>query len=229
MKLAIIPARGGSKRIPHKNIRPFFGKPIIAYSIEVAIQSGLFDKVIVSTDDSDIADIAKKYGASVPFLRPKEISGDHAITMDVVQHAVQWCESQDWGVTHVCCLYATAPFIEIADLEKGWETLEQEGVEYVFAATSYSFPIQRAIKLAESGRVSMFSPEYELTRSQDLEDSYHDAGQFYWGKASAFNKKLPFFSSHSKCVLLPRERVQDIDTLDDWEFAETLFAAKVQG
>ena len=224
MKVAIIPARGGSKRIPRKNIKPFHGKPMIAYSIEAAKASGCFDKVIVSTDDSEIAEVATTYGAEVPFLRPKEISDDYATTMDVMEHAIRWCKSEGWQVDVVCCLYATAPFILPEDLQKGYELICDDTVQFVFSATSFPFPIQRAIKLDEQGSVSMFSPENEKVRSQDLEEAYHDAGQFYWGQTTAFLNKLSIFSPHSKVVLLPRFRVQDIDTPEDWELAEKLFS-----
>lgn len=228
MKIAIIPARGGSKRIPRKNIKLFHGKPMIAYSIEAALKSNCFDKVIVSTDDQEIADVARLYGAEVPFMRPKNISDDYATTMDVIQHAVQWCEQQDLSITHICCLYATAPFVQAEDLQKGWEIVQQEGVQYAFSATTFPFPIQRAIKLSNTGSVSMFSPEYELTRSQDLEESYHDAGQFYWGEANAFRQKLPIFSQYARCVVLPRKQVQDIDTPEDWDLAEVLFSIQMR-
>jgi N-acylneuraminate cytidylyltransferase len=224
MKVAIIPARGGSKRIPRKNIKLFHGKPMIAYSIEVAHQSGCFDKVIVSTDDLEIAEVAKEWGAEVPFLRPAKISNDHATTMDVMEHAVQWCKEQDWKLEAVCCFYATAPFTLPADLLKGYTLLTSSGAQYCFSATIFPFPIQRAIKLDDHGYVSMFSPENELIRSQDLEEAYHDAGQFYWGLPDAFENKLSIFSQHSKAILLPRSRVQDIDTPEDWEFAEALYS-----
>lgn len=224
MNIAIIPARGGSKRIPRKNIKLFHGKPMIAYSIEVALHSGCFDKVIVSTDDAEIADVAKQYGAGVPFLRPSNISDDHATTMDVMAHAIIWCDENNWNIDNVCCLYATAPFVTAGYLKQGLKKLINENCEYVFSATSFPFPIQRAIKLAKEGEVNMFSPENELVRSQDLEEAYHDAGQFYWGKKEAFLNKKQIFSSHSKVILLPRTRVQDIDTSEDWIFAETLYS-----
>jgi N-acylneuraminate cytidylyltransferase len=224
MNIAIIPARGGSKRIPRKNIKAFHGKPMIAYSIEAAVASGCFDKVIVSTDDTEIAEVAKKYGAEVPFLRPVDISDDYATTMDVMEHAIRWCKSEGWNVEAVCCLYATAPFVLPEDLQKGYELLRDASVQFAFSATSFPFPIQRAIKLDEQASVSMFSPENEQVRSQDLEEAYHDAGQFYWGQTSAFLNKLSIFSPHSKAVLLPRCRVQDIDTPEDWELAEKLFS-----
>ncbi|MDC5703108.1 pseudaminic acid cytidylyltransferase [Vibrio europaeus] len=225
MRVAIIPARGGSKRIPRKNIKLFHGKPMIAYSIQAALQSGCFDKVIVSTDDQEIAQVARQYGADIPFIRPASISDDYATTIDVINHAVKWCEAEGWAIDAVCCLYATAPFVQPKDLQKGLEKLESEPhCKYVFSATEFPFPIQRAIKLSSDGKVSMFSSEYENTRSQDLESAYHDAGQFYWGRKSAFLNRDSFFSSHSKVVLLPRARVQDIDTKDDWEFAELLYS-----
>lgn len=224
MRIAIIPARGGSKRIPHKNIKLFHGKPIIAYSIEAAIASGCFDKVIVSTDDSEIAEIAKQFGADVPFIRPSLISDDYATTMDVIQHAITWCESQGWSLDTLCCVYATAPFVCASDLQQGLALLEATGIDYVFSAASFSFPIQRAIAVSDEGLVSMFEPKHLNTRSQDLPHAYHDAGQFYWGKIEAFKLGRPFYSERSKVILLPRGRVQDIDTQDDWEFAEALYS-----
>lgn len=225
MKVAIIPARGGSKRIPRKNIKLFHGKPMIAYSIDAALQSGCFDKVIVSTDDHEIAAVAQEYGAEVPFIRPASISDDYATTMDVIQHAVIWCEKQGWTIDIVCCLYATAPFVTSTDLVEGLQRLEKDNAEFVFSAVTFSFPIQRALRLSLNGEVSMFEPENELVRSQDLEDAYHDAGQFYWGRKDAFLQKKAIFAPHSRVVLLPRSRVQDIDTPEDWEFAEALFSA----
>ncbi|MDW2080711.1 pseudaminic acid cytidylyltransferase [Vibrio sp. 1640] len=224
MKVAIIPARGGSKRIPRKNIKAFHDKPMIAYSIEAAIASGCFDKVIVSTDDTEIAAVAEAHGAHVPFLRPADISDDYATTMDVMAHAIHWCQDEGWDIDAVCCLYATAPFVLPKDLQQGYALLQGEGVQFAFSATSFPFPIQRAIKLDSDGSVSMFSPENEQVRSQDLEEAYHDAGQFYWGKTRAFLEKYSIFSPHSKAVLLPRNRVQDIDTPEDWELAESLFS-----
>lgn len=225
MNIAIIPARGGSKRIPRKNIKLFHGKPIIAYSIENALNSGCFDKVIVSTDDQEIAKVADEYGANVPFMRPASLSDDHATTMDVINHAINWLEDNNYEVNNACCIYATAPFIQTQDLQQGYDKLTNinDNTKFVFSATSFSFPIQRAIKLSKLGEVSMFSPENELVRSQDLDEAYHDAGQFYWGTKAAFLNKESIFSSHSKVVKLPRYRVQDIDTPDDWYFAEMLY------
>jgi pseudaminic acid cytidylyltransferase len=227
MKIAIIPARGGSKRIPRKNVKEFCGKPMIAYSIEAAIESGCFDRVLVSTDDKEIAGVAEFYGAEVPFIRPSEISDDHATTSEVIRHAIIWCEQQGWKVQHVCCIYATAPFIDKADLLLGYKKLIDEEVQFVFSAAVFPFPIQRAIGVNAKGEVSMIQSKHALTRSQDLTESYHDAGQFYWGRKSAFLKDELIFAKHSRVVLVPRDRAQDIDSPEDWEFAEVLFRAKI--
>ena len=224
MNIAIIPARGGSKRIPKKNIKIFHGKPMIAYSIEAALKSRCFDRIIVSTDDQEIADTALKYGAEVPFLRPAAIADDYATTMDVMEHAIQYLAKEKISPEFICCIYATAPFILADDLRKGLGMLNEPKVEYAFSATSFPFPIQRAIKLTGQGDVKMFSEQYADTRSQDLVEAYHDAGQFYWGRTSAFIARKAIFSEHSKVVLLPRKRVQDIDTVEDWELAEALFS-----
>src|SRR5690606_6657613 len=183
MMLAVIPARGGSKRIPRKNIRPFSGRPMIAWSISAALESGCFDKVIVSTDDGEVAEIARACGAETPFERPAELSDDHTGTIPVIAHAVDWYKRQGAEPRTVCCVYATAPFIQAADIVTGLGKLEEEGCDYVFPVTTFPFPIQRAIRIASSGRSEMFYPEYFSTRSQDLEEAYHDAGQFYWGTA----------------------------------------------
>lgn len=224
MKIAIIPARGGSKRIPRKNIKLFHGKPMIAYSIEAALKANCFDEIIVSTDDQEIADIALKYGAKVPFVRPADIANDHATTMDVIQHAISWYESQGLSLELLCCIYATAPFISADDLSQGLQLMSTDDIDYAFSATSFAFPIQRAIGLNEHDRVHMFQPEHANTRSQDLPEAFHDAGQFYWGKVAAFKAGKPLFSPSAKAILIPRKRVQDVDTLEDWEFAEALYA-----
>ncbi|MEP1744160.1 MAG: pseudaminic acid cytidylyltransferase [Kangiellaceae bacterium] len=223
MKVAIIPARGGSKRIPRKNIKLFHGKPLIAYSIEAAIASNCFDKIIVSTDDEEIASVAKQYGAEVPFVRPNKIADDYATTMDVIRHAICWLTDRSIKVEYVCCIYATAPFLTAKILQKGYKQLVKGDFNYAFGATSYAFPIQRALKLNKSGSVEMFMPEHLNTRSQDLEEAYHDAGQFYWGKAAAFLDENAIFSAQSSAVLLPRISVQDIDTIEDWTNAEVMF------
>ena len=223
MRLAVIPARGGSKRIPRKNIKLFAGKPILAWSINAAIKSECFDEIIVSTDDKEIAGVALEYGAKVPFLRPDNISDDFATTVDVVAHAIEWQQSNDKEFEEICCIYATAPFVTPRDIKNGLKVLQDTSCDYVFSATEYEFPIQRAFRLNANNNVEMFNPKNFNIRSQDLEKAYHDAGQFYWGKAEAWRNKKEFFSSHSTISLLPRYRVQDIDTPDDWHYAEMLF------
>ena len=223
MRLAVIPARGGSKRIPRKNVKPFCGKPMIAWSIEVAQSSGCFDRVIVSTDDAEIADVARTWGAEVPFVRPASLSDDHTGTIPVIAHAVEWVRAHGQAPTEVCTLYATAPFVRGQDLQQGLQTLLDQGGDYAFAVTSYAFPIQRAVRITQAGRVQMFDPAQFTTRSQDLEEAYHDAGQFYWGKADAWLQAAPIFSERSAPVMLPRHRVQDIDTPEDWLRAELMF------
>lgn len=225
MKLAVIPARGGSKRIPRKNIKIFGGKPMIAWSIEAALQSACFDRVIVSTDDVEIAEVASAYGAEVPFMRPAELSDDNTATAPVIAHAIAWHNSYDKQVDAVCCIYATAPFVSARYLQQGLQILQDSGADFAFSVTSYSFPIQRAIRITSNQRVEMFQPEHFSTRSQDLEEAWHDAGQFYWGTSNAWLAQKPLFSHDSAPVLLPRHRVQDIDTLEDWARAELMFKA----
>ena len=222
MNICVIPARGGSKRIPRKNIKEFNGKPIIAYSIEAALKSNCFDQVIVSTDDDEIAEVAKKYGAQVPFLRPDELSNDYAGTIPVIKHAIEWMEDNKSSVENVCCLYATAPFIRPQIISQAYQQLNNSKADYCFSVTSFVFPIQRAIKIVEKNKVSMFYPEHFNTRSQDLEEAYHDAGQFYWGKAQAFKDELQIFTEVATPYILPRYLVQDIDTPEDWIRAEAM-------
>ncbi|MGV8934441.1 MAG: pseudaminic acid cytidylyltransferase [Gallionellaceae bacterium] len=223
MKIAVIPARGGSKRIPRKNIKPFCGKPMIAWSIEAALQSACFDQVIVSTDDDEIAEVARQYGAQVPFIRPAELSDDHTGTIPVIRHAIEWFQAQGQAPAQVCCLYATAPFVSVDDLRRGLAVLTDTGSDYAFAVTSYAFPIQRAIRITPANRAEMFNPEHFNTRSQDLEEAFHDAGQFYWGTAAAWLQERRIFAVNSVPLILPRHRVQDIDTPEDWTRAEWLF------
>ena len=226
MNLCVIPARGGSKRIPRKNIRNFCGRPMIAWSIHAALASGCFDRIVVSTDDTEIAGFARYWGADVPFMRPKNLSGDFVGTHPVVVQVIDWYK--DRGLTHknICCLYATAPFVQPFDIQKGLELLEDVAFErYVFTATMYSSPIQRALRLdSVSGAARMWQPEQFSKRSQDLEPAYHDAGQFYWGRQQAWCESTNLFEG-SKPLLLPRWRVQDIDTEDDWIQAELMFQA----
>lgn len=225
MKLCVIPARGGSKRIPAKNIRPFAGRPIIAYSIEAALESKLFDRVIVSTDEQSIMDIALSLGAEVPFVRPPELSDDYATTSDVVKHCINWCLENAIPVTYVCCLYATAPFVKPEFLKEGYEKLVATDSSYAFSVTSFPFPVQRALRINANDKVEAIWPENIFKRSQDLEETYHDAGQFYWGKAEAFRNDEVIFSTVSVPVLLPQHLVQDIDTLEDWHRAELMYEA----
>ena len=225
--IAIIPARGGSKRIPKKNIKDFFGKPLIVYSIEAALKSNLFEKVIVTTDDGEIAAIAKQYGAEVPFLRPKELSDDFTGTADVVNHTVDYFENLDEHYEYICTIYATAPFLQVKYLIEGYELLQKSDVVNAFSSTSMPFPIQRTFKLDTNGRCKMFMPEHYMTRSQDLEEAYQDAGQFYWTNRvrQLESDNTVVFSDISIPVILPRYLVQDIDTLEDWQRAEYMYEA----
>lgn len=223
MNLCVIPARGGSKRIPRKNIKEFCGKPMIAWSIEAAKASDCFDRIIISTDDEEIAEVAKSYGAEVPFMRPPELSDDHTGTIPVIGHAVDWVSRNACVVDFACCLYATAPFVHAEDLQNGFALMQQGGADYAFSVTSYASPIQRAIRVTNDQRIEMFNPDLFNTRSQDLEEAFHDAGQFYWGRASAWLTGKPLFSNDAAPLLLPRHRVQDIDTADDWDRAELMF------
>lgn len=223
MKIAVIPARGGSKRIPRKNIRLFCGKPIMAYSISAAQQTGLFDQIVVSTDDEEIASVARACGATTPFVRPRAIADDFTGTNAVVKHAIGWFNGQGHDITLACCIYATAPLLEARFIQDGYDALVGSDADFAFSVTSYAFPIQRALRLAPNGRVDAMYPEHRMTRSQDLEPAYHDAGQFYWGTARAFLEDTPLFSPQSVGIVLPRFLVQDIDTLEDWEQAELMY------
>lgn len=225
MRLAVIPARGGSKRIPRKNIKIFGGLPMMAWSIRAALQSRCFDRIIVSTDDAEIAQVAQAHGVEVPFVRPSELSDDHTGTIPVIAHATQWQNEHGTPATQVCCIYATAPFVRAQDLQRGLALLESSGAEYALSVTRYPFPIQRAIRITPCQRIEMFQPDQLNTRSQDLEEAWHDAGQFYWGQAAAWMEKKPIFTSQATPVCLPRHHVQDIDTQEDWIQAEWMFKA----
>lgn len=224
MKIAVIPARGGSKRIPRKNIKLFAGKPMIAYAIEAAVESALFDRVLVSTDDSEITALARQYGAESPFTRPAALADDHTPTVPVVAHAISECEALGWDVNAICCIYPGVPFIQTGDLRKAWELLERGDGAYVFPVTEFPSDIQRALKLNEDGVMAPFFPEYELIRTQDLEMAYHDAGQFYWGWRDSWFQ-YPRIHSHGVGLPVPNWRVIDIDTPDDWTRAELFHAA----
>ena len=222
--VAIIPARGGSKRIPGKNIREFAGRPIIAWSIAAARESGLFSRIIVSTDSPEIAAVAREYGAETPFLRPAAIADDFTTTAAVVHHAIEWLKAHDALPEHVCCLYATAPFVTAETLQAGFALLRQSGAASAFPVTAFPASVFRALTINEQGRLAMLWPEHELTRSNDLPPAYHDAGQFYWLKTQAFMRSGKIYDDAAPLVI-PRWQVQDIDTLEDWRMAELLFAA----
>jgi len=223
MNVCVIPARGGSKRIPKKNIKDFNGKPIIAYSIEAALQAGCFDRIIVSTDNKEIAKISIDYGCEVPFFRPEELSDDYSGTVPVIKHAIEWFESAGELVDNVCCLYATAPFVQPNFILQALQKLKDLKSDYCFSVTDYRFPVQRSVHITDLGCVEMLYPEHFNTRSQDLEKVYHDAGQFYWGRAQAFKEERSLFSSNSVPYILPSYLVQDIDTLEDWIRAEAMY------
>jgi len=223
MKIAVIPARGGSKRIPRKNIREFAGKPIMAYSIESALKSGLFDHVIVSTDDLEIADVARAFGAEVPFMRPAALADDHSVIASVIKHAIEWYEQQGKAVDYACCVYATAPLIDAKDIVRGFIPLEQGVADMSIAVTRFSFPIQRAFHLDTALNISMFQPEHAMTRSQDLEEAYHDAAHFVWGSKEAFRgMDAPL---RQKGIVIDQYKVQDVDTEEDWYCSELLYQA----
>lgn len=223
MKVAIIPARGGSKRIPRKNVRLFAGKPIIAHSIGAALDSGCFDRVIVSTDDVEIAAVAREWGAETPFVRPPELADDHTGTNAVVKHAINWLAEQGTPADYACCIYATAPFVQARYLQEGLARLLERRRGYAFSVTSFPFPIQRAIRINAEGAVEAIWPENIFRRSQDLEEAFHDAGQFYWGTVDAYLTDAVVFSPASIPIVLPRHLVQDIDTFEDWRRAELMF------
>jgi len=225
LSMAIIPARGGSKRIPGKNIKLFAGKPIIAYSIEAARESGLFDRIIVSTDSREIASVAREYEAEVPFLRPAPLADDFTSTADVLLDALAWLAEHDTLPSFLCCLYATAPFVQPEFIRQGFEILIKSGAASVFSVTTYPAPIQRALKMESDGRLAMVWPEHELTRSNDLFECFRDAGQFYWLDAHRFQKEKKIYSPDARPVVLPRYLVQDIDTPEDWLTAEAMYKA----
>ena len=224
--VAVIPARGGSKRIPDKNIKPFCGKPIIVYSIEAAKNAGIFGRIIVSTDSKEIASIAKDFGAEVPFMRPCELADDHTGTDVVILHALKWLMENGEKIDYICCIYATAPFVKAEYIIKGYNILRDKNAASCFSVTTYPFPIFRSLKINSQNRLEMFWPEYRETRSQDLPEAYHDAGQFYWANAKKYLKEKQFYSKDAVPVILPRHLVQDIDTVEDWNTAELMFRAQ---
>jgi len=222
---AIIPARGGSKRIPRKNIRQFHGRPMIAWTIDTAINSGLFSNVIVSTDDAEIAAIAQEHGAQVPFLRPADFSNDYATTKDVMRHAVTWLAKNQIESDFVCCLYATAPFLQAEDVVKGLRALQESTADYAYAVTEFDYSPHRALIKNQNGQVSLEKPELAAVRSQDLPSLVHDAGQFYWAKTETWLTQQEVLSSAGIGIEIPRSQAQDIDNEEDWKLAEALFVA----
>ncbi|MEL7188800.1 MAG: pseudaminic acid cytidylyltransferase [Pseudomonadota bacterium] len=224
MNIAIIPARGGSKRIPRKNIREFCGRPMIGWPIAAAKECGLFDRIIVSTDDGEIAEIARDEGAETPFIRPAELSDDHASTTDVIVHACEWAAQEGLGLEAICCLYATAAFIEPDDLVSSRRLLS-DSCDFAFPAVRYGHPPQRGFVDSGDGSPQFTQPEHRSTRTQDLQPVFHDAGQFYWGTRDAWVEKRPFFGPQTRFIELPEWRAVDIDRPEDWEMAERLFAA----
>jgi len=225
MIISVIPARAGSKRIPKKNIRSFLGKPIISYSIEAAKATKLFDRIIVSTDSQEIADIALTFGAEAPFIRPKELADDFVGTDEVIIHALNWFIEHGENVRYVCCIYATAPFIKPEYIKKGYKSLIKEKATSAVSVTTYSYPIYRSLILDERGRLRMQWPEYIKTRSQDLPVVYHDAGQFYWADVKKYLVDKSFWSNDTLPIIIPRYLVQDIDIEEDWQRAELMYKA----
>jgi pseudaminic acid cytidylyltransferase len=223
LRIAVLPARGGSKRIPRKNVRPFCGRPMIAWPIDAARGSGLFEHIVVSTDDPEIAEVARGVGVEVPFMRPAELADDHAGTIPVIAHAVGWAKGQGWPLEAVCCIYPTAPLISPGDLAKGLRLLDEGTHDFVLTATDYASPIFRAFRESDEGGLEMVFPEHFESRSQDLPRSLHDAAQFYWGRPDAWLSAKTLFGPRSAPLLIPRWRVQDIDTPEDWVRAEALF------
>ena len=221
--IAIIPARGGSKRIPHKNIKPFGGKPIISYSINAAKKSNLFKRIIVSTDSEKIAKVSRAYGAEVPFMRPPEISDDYTHVSPVIHHALQWLLNNGEIVEYICCILATAPLLESKYICRGYELIKDRNATSAIAVTAFPYPIFRAYKINNAGRIEMVWPENFDTRSQDWPETYQDACQFFWANAKKFLKEKTFLTSDTIPVKLPRYMVQDIDTLEDWKSAEVQY------
>ena len=224
MNIAVIPARGGSRRIPRKNVRPFCGKPMIAWPIETARASGLFDRIIVSTDDGEIRQVAERHGAECPFERPAALADDHATTVEVMAHAVSWAIDTGLAMDAVCCIYPTAAFFDASELAAGLTALQSGNWQYAITATEFEAPIFRSFRQCEDGGLEMFFPEQFTTRSQDLPRALHDAAQFYWGRPQAWLSRERLFERWSVPVILPKWRVQDIDDPDDWTRAELMFS-----
>ena len=218
MNIAIIPARGGSKRIPRKNIKEFCGKPMIAYAIAAAKESGLFDHIIVSTDDAEIAHIAREWGAETPFVRPDELANDFTATVPVIAHAIGVCRNLGWKFDYVCCIYPSVPLIQVADIQGAYNCLIDNEVDSCYPVTEFQSAPQRALKRISDGSMKYFYPEFRLTRTQDLEPAFYDVGQFYWGKTIAWDLRNNIADGIGYPI--PNWRVVDIDTVDDWKRAE---------
>lgn len=225
-RIAVIPARGGSQRIPRKNIRLLNGKPLLAYSIEVARSSGLFDRIIVSTDDEEIATVARSYGAETPFLRPDNLADAFTGTTPVMQHALHTLAEQSQSPSEACLIYATCPLLQASDLQQGFEALKD--ASFCFSASTFDFPIQRALCLNNSGQLTAMFPEHIKKRSQDLVEAIHDAGQFYWATTQTWLEDGHIFGERSKPIMLPRHRIQDLDTEEDWQRLTQLMALYTQ-
>jgi N-acylneuraminate cytidylyltransferase len=223
MNIAVIPARGGSKRIPRKNIKLFNGAPIITYAIKAAQESNIFQEIFVSTDDEEIAEVATSYGASVPWLRSKNLSDDYATTMDVMHDFVNKLRFRLTSLENICCIYPATPLLKPKFLHQGLQIIEKAKWNYVFSALKVNSSPQRAFSISSSKGVELLFPEYEETRTQDIQVTYSDAGQFYWGKKTSWESALPIFTKKSTILELPREFALDIDTMSDWEHAERLF------
>jgi pseudaminic acid cytidylyltransferase len=223
MNIAIIPARGGSKRIPRKNIKLFAGKPIIAYAISAAKESGLFEHIVVSTDDDEIASVSKEWGAIVPFMRPTGLADDHTPTVPVVADAIEKCEDLGWYSSFVCCIYPCVPFLRAEDLRSALAMLKNSTADYCFPIAEFPAAVQRALRQNANGFVEPIYPEHQLTRTQDLEPAHFDAGQFYWGSREAWRRN-PRPHTNALALSIPSQRVVDIDTNEDWDRAEFLYA-----
>jgi pseudaminic acid cytidylyltransferase len=224
MNIAIIPARGGSKRIPRKNVKLFGGKPMLAHAIGAARASGLFEHIVVSTDDEEIGAVAREWGAETPFVRPAELSDDYSATAPVISHAVIACRALGWTFDNACCIYPCVPLIDVRDLSEVLALLNKVKTDYCFPVAQFRSPIQRALRRLDDGALKPWHEQYELKRTQELELAYHDAGQFYWGSADAWTRNQRIHSSGAGYVV-PEWRAVDIDTDEDWQRAELLYQA----
>ena len=222
MNIAVIPARGGSKRIVRKNIRDFCGSPMLGWPISTALACGVFDRIIVTTDDAEVAALALALGAEVPFMRPDELATDTTATVPVIRHAITELAAKPNDL--ICCIYPTAAFMQVADLQQASKIVVSGNADFVMPVTAYSSPLSRALQLSVEGRLSMCMPEFVSSRTQDCTTFYHDVGHFYLGRAAAWQSELDFYQRQVKAVLIPKYRAHDIDTQEDWEYAEMLFS-----